>query len=107
MQPRASMSSRSADPLKQHACIQVIVKFVDGNVRTFYSRDIDCLNQNKWKYKHVAYWVQYWKYRIEKESPTGWEGRVSEAAIFHSFDGNRGDKILQWIKARGGWQKNA
>lgn len=97
-QPQA----RNADPMKQHACIQVIVRFCDGNARTFYSRDID--NRTNWKYKHLGYWVQYWKYRIEKETPPGWQGRVDEAAIFHSYDGNRGDKIAQWSKGKGGWQ---
>lgn len=92
----------SADPLKQNACVVAIIRFADGNVRSFYSRDIE--HKSNWRFKHVPYWTQYWKHRIEKESPTGWQGRVDEAAIFHSFDGNRGDKICQWIKAKGGWQ---
>jgi hypothetical protein len=96
--PQASNS----DPLKQHASIVVIIRFIDGNSRTFYSRDID--KKGTWMYKHVGYWVQYWKYRIEKETPAGWTGRVDEAAIFHCFDGNRGDKICQFSKSKGGWQ---
>ncbi|WP_266364224.1 hypothetical protein [Tellurirhabdus rosea] len=96
---------QNADPLKRHACIQVIVRFVDDNVRVFYSRDIDCHNiqSKQWKYRNLNYWVQYWKYRIEKETPNGWAGRVKEGAIFHSWDGNRGDRIAQFDK-RTGWQ---
>ncbi|MFC5413125.1 hypothetical protein ACFPMF_27640 [Larkinella bovis] len=94
-----------ADPLKRHACVQAIVRFVDGNVRTFYSRDIDAhgVASKQWKYQNLGYWVQYWKYRIENELPEGWKGRVLEGAIFHSFDGNRGDRIAQWDRNKG-WQ---
>lgn len=105
MQPNLQPRPKgSADPLKQHACVQVIVQFIDGNRRTFYSRDIDHLNGDKKNYQWVPHWVGYWRNRIEKETPPGWQGRVEEAAIFYSFDGNRGDKIAQWSKAKGGWQ---
>jgi hypothetical protein len=97
--PNASV----VEPLKRHACIVVIVRFIDDNKRTFYSRDIDHTNDPK-KYRNVAYWLYQWKKRIEFEEPDGWKGRVKEAAIFHSFDGNRGDKIDQFIKNEGGWQ---
>lgn len=97
---------QNADPLKRHACVQAIVRFVDGNVRTFYSRDIDChaVASKKRNYHNLGYWVQYWKMRIQNELPAGWKGRVQEAAIFYSFDGNRGDKICQFDRARG-WDK--
>lgn len=99
---QAPNKPRSADPLKQHACVVAIIRFADGNVRSFYSRDVD--HRNDYRYHNKGFWTSYWQKRIENESPTGWQGRVDEAAIFHSFDGNRGDKICQWIKAKGGWQ---
>ncbi len=100
--PNQQVATRNADPLKQHACLMVIIQFIDGNRRTFYSRDVD--NRRNWRYHHIGYWTQYWRHRIEKETPNGWTGRVDEAAIFYAFDGNRGDKIAQWSKMKGGWQ---
>ncbi|MDF7817955.1 hypothetical protein P1X15_10125 [Runella sp. MFBS21] len=89
------------DPLKEEASIQVIVCFIDGNRRTFYSGDIRY--RGKWQYGHKGYWVQYWKHRIEHETPEGWQGRVVSGAIFHNNVGNRGDKIAQFDKGKG-WQ---
>ncbi|UHG93351.1 hypothetical protein [Spirosoma oryzicola] len=95
--------ARNADPLKQHACVVLHVRFIDGNKRPFYSRDIDYKNQ--WQYGNERYWVQRFKKMVEEETPKGWSGRVDEAAIFYNFDGNRGDKICQFIKDKGGWQQ--
>lgn len=93
-QPRST-----ADPLKQEASIQVVVRFSDQNVRTFYSGDIRY--RTKWQYQHVGYWLQTWKHKIQNETPPGWQGRVVEAAIFRNFDGNRGDKIAQFTRDKG------
>lgn len=90
--------TQNPDPLIQEASIIVVIQFLD-NRRTFYSGDIRY--RGKWQYQHVGYWVQYWKHRIEKETPEGWTGRVKEAAIFHNFEGNRGDKIAQFDKIKG------
>ena len=91
----------SAEALKTEACLLIIVKFVDGNSRVFYSGDVRF--KGKWQYKNFAYWLEYWKHRIEKESPEGWEGRVAEGAIFHNQNGQRGQKVLQYDKSKG-WQ---
>lgn len=100
--PSRLAASAAADPLKRQACLQVIIKFVDDTVRVFYSRDID--HKGQWKDGNIAYWVDYWKPRIEFETPPGWAGRVKEAGIFASFDGTRGDKLLQFDRRRG-WLK--
>ena len=89
----------SAAALKAEACLLVIIKFIDGNSRTFYSGDVRF--KGKWQYHNFAYWLSYWKHRIEKETPEGWEGRVAEGAIFHNKNGERGDKVLQYDKAKG------
>lgn len=89
----------NSDPLKEEASVQVIVAFADGNRRTFFSGDIRY--RGKWQYHHVAYWVQYWKQRIEHETPDGWKGRVLSGAIFYNNVGNRGDKIAQFDKGKG------
>lgn len=95
LQPRP----QNADPLKLEASVQAYIRFVDGNTRVFYSGDIRY--RGKWQYGHLGYWVQYWKHRIEHETPNGWTGRVAEGAIFRSFDGLRGDKIAQFVKGKG------
>lgn len=93
----------AADPLKQEACIQVVVRFVDGNSILRYSYDVQ--HRGKKIYQNVGYWTSLWQKKIEFETPPGWKGRVESAAIFHSFDGNRGDKICQFER-RAGWTWN-
>lgn len=91
----------AADPLKQHACLVAYVRFVDQNVRPFYSRDVGVKGTGK--YHHKGYWLTYLKNMIEFERPTGWKGRVIAGGIFHCFDGNKGDRICQWDAAKGFW----
>lgn len=98
-QPPASKQSTNAEPLVVEASVQVIIRFIDGKRRTFYSGDIRY--RGKWQYHHTGYWVQYWKQRIEHETPEGWKGRVVEGAIFYNQQGNRGDKIAQFDRVKG------
>jgi len=100
--PAAAAAPRnpgSADPLKREACIQVVVRFVDGNTIKRYSYDVQ--HRGTSKYQNVPYWTRNWQRIIELETPSGWSGRVESGAIFHSFDGNRGDRICQFERGKG------
>lgn len=111
MQPQPTSQSQTKPPiapgkswpLKEHASVMTIIRFLDGNVRTMYSRDVEYKNDKK-RYHNIGYWLNRFKLMIETESPSGWRGQVEEAAIFYCVFGNRGDKILQWSKSKGGWQ---
>ncbi|GEM_PF-4321141 len=103
MQPQTT-PVRNAEPLKRAACVVLYVRFVDNNMRPFYSRDIE-FKPSDYRYHNEGYWTQRFKLMVKDESPAGWKGRVQEAAIFHSFDGNKGDKICQFNKLTGGWDK--
>lgn len=89
---------RDAEPMKRAASVVLIVRFVDGNAVTFYSRDIE---YNDWRRNNPGYWTTRFQKMVEEESPKGWKGRVMEAAIFRCFDGNWGDKICQYNKTAG------
>lgn len=91
--------ANSADPLKNEATLIVIVKFVDGNSRTFFSGDVR--HRGTWRYHNLGYWLAYWKHRVENETPEGWKGRIVEAAFFRNNAGQRGDKIAQYDKVKG------
>ncbi len=99
--PAPTTQTRNAEPLKRAACVVLYVRFIDNNMRPFYSRDIEYDDHRK---GNAGYWTQRFKLMVQDESPAGWKGRVSEAAIFHSFDGNKGDKICQFSK-QAGWDK--
>jgi hypothetical protein len=92
---------------KREACLVVYVRFYDGNVRTYYNRDIDYKEdpdpRKRRLYHLLHHWVYRWRQLIQKEEPEGWKGQVWHAAIFQMWDGNRGDKICQFMKERGGW----
>lgn len=93
----------AAEPMIREACIQVLIRFVDGHTQKFYSYDVQ--HRGKKIYQNTGYWTTLWQKKIEFETPPGWKGRVESAGIFHSFDGNQGDKICQFERHTG-WTWN-
>ncbi len=91
-------ASRDAEPMKRAASVMLVVRFVDNNTVTFYSRDIE---YSDWRNGNAGYWTSRFQRMVSDESPKGWKGRVSQAAIFRCFDGNRGDKICQYNLTNG------
>ncbi|PMD97433.1 hypothetical protein BWI97_07320 [Siphonobacter sp. BAB-5405] len=99
MSNRQEKPAFDATALKAEASLVAIVHFVDGNKRPFYSGDVRY--RGKWQHGNSAYWLQYWKYRIEHEACDGWKGRVVEGAIFENHNGTRGKRIAQFVKGKG------
>jgi len=67
------------------SCV-LYVKFLDGNKRTFYSRDIEHHTDN------LHYWYDYLKKLVENK----WLGKVDEFAIYRSVKAQRtGDPLLK------------
>lgn len=68
------------------ACMVLYVTFVDGNVRTFYSRDIDRKPDN----------THYWFTHLQALAENKWRGRVREYAIYRCINGEKsGDPIVK------------
>lgn len=67
------------------SCV-LYVKFLDGNKRTFYSRDIEHHTDN------VHYWFDY----LKRLAETKWLGKVDEFAIYRSVKAERtGDALIK------------
>lgn len=72
--------------MKMEACAVLYVKFLDDNVRTFYSRDVAKKPGN------LHYWFEHLRNLAEKK----WPGMVKEYAIYRSAAGKRvGDPIVK------------
>lgn len=73
---------------KSVACCVLYVTFIDGNIRTFFSRDIDRKPDNLW------YWKNYLEDMVLNRKQ--WAGRVRDYAIFRSVNGTKtGDPIVK------------
>ena len=77
-----------AEPNKmmlEASCV-LYVKFLDGNKRTFFSRDIEHHRDN------VHYWFGYLKRLAENK----WPGKVEEFAIYRAVKAQRtGDALIK------------
>lgn len=73
---------------KAAACCVLYVTFLDGNIRTFFSRDIDR------KANNLYYWMNYLEDLVRSRKQ--WAGRVRDYAIFRSVNGKpSGDPIVK------------